>query len=205
MESIICVRGRKSYSQFTYWTKIWPEVRFTYDLSRLAGRPDILAIDGIVPSRGATARLHDPRRRHEDDAAHAGAAALAEDANPAREAAGQAREPGGHVRSARPRRLGSATRHVALFDDRVRPADRGAARPPRARRGRCRRHLARRQHHSRGRLTRAAATARHGDRDARARQRDPRLRGGVRAPAADADLRRATDARARFSGRTRTE
>src|SRR5947208_9993058 len=65
----------------------------------LAGRPDILAIDGIVPLRGAAARLHDPRRRDQDDAAHAGVAALAEDANPARPPAGQAREPGRHVRS----------------------------------------------------------------------------------------------------------
>src|SRR2546421_12978785 len=111
--------GRRSGQRFALRT-IFPG---------LAGRPDILAIDGIVPLRGATARLHDSRRWHEDHAAHAGAAALAEDANSAREAAGQARQPGGHVRSARPRRLGSATRHVALFDDRVRPADRGAARP----------------------------------------------------------------------------
>src|SRR2546428_12411443 len=56
----------------------------------LAGRPDILAIDGIVPLRAATARLHALRRRHQGDPAHAGAAVLPPDGNPARSASRQA-------------------------------------------------------------------------------------------------------------------
>ena len=109
------------------------------------------------------------------------------------------RQPRDHARPARARRIGQAARHVALLDADLRPRGRGAARPPGDRRGRDRRHLAGREHDARGRVAGADPRARHGDRDAGARQRAARVRDRVHAAADLAHVRRA-DHRARGLG-----
>ena len=138
-----------------------------------AGRPLIL-VHGLLLSQ----EMHRP---------------LAEDAR-------RARQPRDHGRSARPRRIRSPARHVALLDGHLRRADGRADGPPRARAGGRDGHLARRQHGAGDRLARARASAGDGDRDAGARQRAAVERADVHAAARRAHVRRAADEAARARG-----
>src|SRR5438270_14075100 len=86
---------------------------------------------GLLRVRRSEAGLHGPRRRPADDRPDAGAAAIAEDADPLGERARRPWKSRRDLRSARPRRLRSPVGDVALLDAGLRAPMRGPARPSR--------------------------------------------------------------------------
>ena len=159
------------------------------------GRMSVSERTGRVPSRGPHARLHRLRRGPADRRAAARPAPQPAHARAARPQPRRARQPRDHARPARPRRARTGRVDPGVLDDLLRRADDRAARPPRDRGGGRARHLAGGQHRARGVRLRARAAARHGHRDAGARQRAAGLRARVHAADDRAELRRADDAR----------
>src|SRR3954447_5641132 len=158
---------------------------------RTGGTLEWRADGGAVRIRRVRAGVRELRRRAAGDRAAARPAVQQAHARRAGARARRPRAPCDHARPARARRVGPPARHVALLDERVRPRGRGAARSPRDPAGGGDGHIAGRQRDARGRVAGPGAAARDGGRDAGARPRAARLRGGLHAADARADVRRA--------------